>query len=211
MARERSGSQNVGATMTEFNQKAVEESVDQLLRAMGEDPEREGLTGTPARSARAWKEITEGYRQNPAEVLKTSDGKDGFSEVEGFDQMVVLRNIPFWSTCEHHLLPFSGKASVGYIPGKDGRVVGLSKLARLVDVYAKRLQVQERMTQQVANALQLHLNAQGVGVMVCATHTCMTCRGVKKNGSDMVTEVLVGSFRDHVVRDEFWSLCRTGI
>jgi len=194
--------------MEDFNLDAATKAIRDLISAIGEDPDREGLEATPARSAKAWSEITAGYHQDPADVLKTSDGKDGFNDVEGFDQMVVLRNIPFWSTCEHHLLPFSGHASVGYLPGESGQVVGLSKLARLVDVYGRRLQVQERMTQQIAHALQEHLDAGGVGVSICAVHTCMTCRGVKKVGSEMVTEVLLGSFRDHVVRDEFWSLCR---
>jgi GTP cyclohydrolase IA len=193
-----------------FDIEAAERAMKELLWAMGEDADREGLLATPARSAKAWAEVTAGYSQDPANVLKTSDGKDGFLDTDGFDQMVVLRNIPFWSTCEHHLLPFSGYASIGYLPSVSGLVVGLSKLARLVDVYAKRLQVQERMTQQIAKALQSHLKADGVGVVVRATHSCMTCRGIKKEGSEMVTEVLLGSFRDHVVRDEFWTLCKRG-
>tara|TARA_R110001599_G_scaffold46256_1_gene135767 strand:- start:428 stop:1024 length:597 start_codon:yes stop_codon:yes gene_type:complete len=193
-----------------FDIDAAERAVRELLWAMGEDADREGLLATPSRAAKAWMEVTAGYSQDPTDILKTSDGKDGFHDTEGFDQMVVLRNIPFWSTCEHHLLPFSGTASVGYLPSASGMVVGLSKLARLVDVYAKRLQVQERMTQQIAKALQSHLQADGVGVAIRATHSCMTCRGIKKEGSEMVTEVLLGSFRDHVVRDEFWTLCTRG-
>jgi GTP cyclohydrolase I len=173
---------------------------------VGEDTEREGLHGTPERVAKAWLEMLVGMHQQASDVLRTSTGSDGFSDVGGYDQMVVLSDIPFHSVCEHHMLPFSGFADVGYLPGDSGMVVGVSKLARLVDVYARRLQVQERMTQQVADALQAHLQAHGVGVRVRATHHCMSCRGVRKAGT-MATEVLLGSFRDHAVRAEFWNLC----
>ena len=180
-----------------------------LLVALGEDTSREGLSGTPARVAKAWRELLSGNQLDPADVLRTSTGEVGFSEVGGYDQMIVLSDIPFHSFCEHHMLPFNGVADVGYIPGDSGLVVGVSKLARLVDVYARRLQVQERMTQQIATALQTHLAACGVGVRVRAVHQCMACRGVRKAGT-MATEVLMGVFRsDHAVRAEFWHLCQS--
>jgi len=189
-----------------IDKNAAAEAVRALLRAVGEDTEREGLHGTPERVAKAWLEMLVGMQQKSSDVLRTSTGGDGFSDVGGFDQMVVLADIPFHSTCEHHMLPFSGFADVGYLPGDSGTVVGVSKLARLVDVYARRLQVQERMTQQVATALQEHLGARGVGVRLRAVHHCMSCRGVGKSGT-MATEVLLGMFRDHAVRAEFWQLC----
>ena len=193
--------------MNKFDLEKVSSAIKELLLAFGDDPTREGLEGTPNRSAKAWQEMLSGNTLNISDALKTSDGKDGFKDVNGYDQMVVLAKIPFWSTCEHHLLPFGGTADVGYIPGPDGVVVGLSKLARLVDLYAKRLQVQERMTEEIAEALDNHLKPSGVGVTIKAVHQCMTCRGVKKVGAAMITEVVKGSFRDHVVRDEFWHLC----
>lgn len=182
------------------------DAVRQLLAALGEDTQREGLQGTPDRVAKAWTEMLSGMHLQPADVLRTSTGGDGFSDVGGFDQMVVLADIPFHSVCEHHMLPFSGFADVGYLPGDSGLVVGVSKLARLVDVYARRLQVQERMTQQVAQTLNEHLQARGVGVRVRGVHHCMSCRGVRKAGT-MATEVLLGAFRDHAVRAEFWQMC----
>lgn len=188
------------------NKDAAADAVRALLRAVGEDTEREGLNGTPERVAKAWVEMLSGMHLKPSDVLKTSTGGDGFADIGGFDQMVVLADIPFHSVCEHHMLPFSGFADVGYVPGEAGLVVGVSKLARLVDLYARRLQVQERMTQQVAEALQLHLEARGVGVRIRAVHHCMSCRGVRKAGT-MATEVLLGAFRDHAVRAEFWQLC----
>jgi GTP cyclohydrolase I len=185
---------------------AAADAVRALLAAIGEDTEREGLHGTPERVAKAWLEMLAGLHLQPGDVLRTSTGGDGFADVGGFDQMVVLADIPFHSVCEHHMLPFSGFADVGYLPGDSGLVVGVSKLARLVDLYARRLQVQERMTQQVAQALHGHLQARGVGVRVRAVHHCMSCRGVRKAGT-MATEVLLGAFRDHAVRAEFWQLC----
>jgi GTP cyclohydrolase I len=185
---------------------AAAQAVRALLSSLGEDVAREGLNGTPERVAKAWVEMLSGMQMHPSEVLKTSTGDDGFSDVGGFDQMVVLSDIPFHSVCEHHMLPFSGFADVGYLPGESGLVVGVSKLARLVDLYARRLQVQERMTQQVAQALHEHLQARGVGVRVRGVHHCMSCRGVRKSGT-MATEVLLGAFRDHAVRAEFWQLC----
>jgi GTP cyclohydrolase I len=185
---------------------AAAEAVRALLRALGEDVDREGLRGTPDRVAKAWIEQLEGMHRQAADVLRTSTGDAGFAEVGGFDQMIVLSDIPFHSVCEHHMLPFSGFADVGYLPGDSGLVVGVSKLARLVDVFARRLQVQERLTQQVADALAVHLQARGVGVRLRAVHHCMSCRGVRKAGT-MATESLMGAFRDHAVRAEFWHLC----
>ncbi len=187
----------------------AEVHIREFLRAMGQDVEREGLSGTPARVVKAWEEMLSGYEGDPSQVLKTSDNRDGFAEVGGYDQMIVVSAVPFYSTCEHHLLPFAGHVDVGYLPGPDGVVVGLSKLPRLVDLFARRLQVQERMTQQIAETVQTHLHAQGVGVRVVSEHLCMTCRGVRKHAR-MVTEALLGDFRDHAVRAEFWELANRG-
>jgi len=188
------------------DKQAAADAVRALLTAVGEDVHREGLRGTPERVAKAWSEMLEGMNLQPGDVLSTSTGDAGFSEVGGYDQMIVLADIPFHSVCEHHMLPFTGVADVGYLPGTTGLVVGVSKLARLVDLYARRLQVQERLTQQVADALAAHLHARGVGVRVRAVHHCMACRGVRKTGT-MTTEVLLGAFRQHEVRAEFWHLC----
>jgi GTP cyclohydrolase IA len=191
----------------EYNEEEVRQAITLFLAGVGEDPNREGLQGTPDRVARAWREMLQGYNQEPAEVLKTHKGEDGFTDINGYDQMVVLSDVPFYSTCEHHLLPFSGIADIGYLPGDSGLVVGLSKLARIVDTFARRLQVQERLTGQIADALQEHLKPMGVAVRLRARHECMSCRGVNKGGT-MATEALVGAFRDHAVRAEFWSLCQ---
>ena len=186
----------------------VERAVRALLEAMGEDPAREGLRGTPARAARAWQELTEGYHQDPAAVLCTSEGKEGFA-APSYDQMIVVAAIPFFSTCEHHLLPFSGVVDVGYLPGPEGRVVGLSKIPRLVEVFARRLQLQEQLTAQIADALEAHLRPLGVGVRVRARHLCAACRGVRKDVT-MITSKLNGEFRDAEVRAEFWQLANHG-
>jgi len=193
--------------VNDYDAKKVEEAIALFLAAAGEDPEREGLQGTPDRVARAWREILKGYNETPSEVLKTHRGEDGFVDIDGYDQMVVLSDLPFYSTCEHHLLPFSGLADIGYLPGESGLVVGLSKLARIVDTFARRLQVQERLTRQIADALEEHLKPAGVAVRIRAKHECMACRGVNKGGT-MATEALVGAFREHAVRAEFWSLCQ---
>lgn len=187
-----------------FDLNTVEGAVAELLRGVGEDAEREGLRATPRRVARAWKEMLDGYGKDPKEVLRTTDGQNGFPKTD-YDQMIVLAEYPMTSTCEHHMLPFIGHVDVGYVPGGDGMVVGLSKLGRLVDVYAHRLQVQERLTQQVATALTRIVEPRGVGVRVRCVHQCMTCRGVRKGGV-MVTEALLGCFQQHAVRDEFWHL-----
>jgi len=185
----------------------AEKAVRQLLEAVGENPDRDGLRATPQRVARAWREMLAGYEQDPREALKTSSGSTGFDAV--YDGMVVLAGFPFHSTCEHHLLPFIGVADVGYLPALGGKVVGLSKLGRLVEVYTRRLQMQERITAQVAQALQDHTQARGVGVRLRSTHLCMECRGVRRSGI-MATETLLGVFREHALRAEFWSLADAG-
>jgi GTP cyclohydrolase IA len=167
----------------------AEAAVRTLLRWAGDDPDREGLRGTPGRVVRAYEEFFGGYEIDPGEVLRRT-----FSEVEGYDEMVVLRDIRFESHCEHHLAPIIGKAHVAYLP--NGRVVGISKLARLVEAYAKRLQIQEKMTAQVANTIDEVLQPKGVAVVIEAAHQCMTTRGVHKPGVTMVTSRLLGSFRD---------------
>jgi GTP cyclohydrolase I len=175
--------------------------VAQLLAAVGEDPERDGLRDTPARIARMYEEVFSGLDQDPVEIL-------GVTFEEAFDEMVILREIPFYSMCEHHLLPFHGQAHVGYLP--NGKIVGLSKIARAVDVFARRPQVQERLTGQIADCLEDVLDAKGVGVVIEAEHLCMTMRGVRKPGSKMVTSAMRGRFRDEVnTRQEFLGLIRT--
>jgi len=173
-----------------------------LIRWAGDDVEREGLQGTPGRVVRAYREFFAGYDQDPMEYLSRT-----FDEVDGYDEMVVLRDIPLHSHCEHHMVPFVGVAHIGYLP--DRRVVGISKLARVLDVYAKRLQIQEKLTQQVAEAILEVLHPLGVGVVIEATHQCMTSRGVKKNGVRMVTSCMLGNFReDPSTRREFLTMIR---
>jgi GTP cyclohydrolase I len=169
--------------------------------AAGEDPDREGLLDTPDRVVRSWGEIFAGYDHSPEEILSTT-----FGDVNGYSEMILLRDINFFSTCEHHMLPFMGVAHVAYLPAE--RVVGLSKLARLVDCFAKRLQIQERMTRDIAKAIMLHLKPQGCGVVIEATHGCMVCRGVKKEGATMVTSSLEGDFHHPATRAEFMALIR---
>lgn len=179
------------------NEIGPETAVQRILEWIGEDPTRDGLLDTPKRVTKAYREMTEGYREDPAKILGVTFDVD-------YDQMVTLKDIPFVSLCEHHMLPFEGTASVAYIP--KGRVVGLSKLARVVDTFAKRLQVQERLTQEIANAINTHVEAQGVGVIIKSRHTCMCYRGIKKNGV-MVTSVTLGLMRtDLAARTEFLSL-----
>jgi GTP cyclohydrolase I len=178
----------------------AEDTVTRLLQQIGENPNREGLKETPKRVVRSWNEIFAGYKINPRLLLKTT-----FS-ASGYDQMVILRDIEFHSTCEHHMLPFSGSATVAYIPGK--QVVGLSKMARLVDAFSRRLQIQERLTQQVADTLQAVLKPRGVGVIMKAKHHCMLCRGVEKQHGSMVTSALLGAFREPAVRQEFLQLAQ---
>jgi GTP cyclohydrolase I len=177
---------------------AAKQAVTTILRFIGEEPERDGLLDTPARVVKAWREMTAGYREDPAEILSRT-----FEESS--DELVILRGISFHSVCEHHLLPFIGTASVGYLPGK---VVGISKLARLVHCFARRLQIQERLTRQIADAVAAHLDARGVGVIVKAHHLCMGCRGVRQQETEMVTSAMLGTLRsDATSRSEFLRLC----
>ena len=175
-------------------------AVRELLLAVGEDPDRPGLQDTPGRVARAYAETFAGLWQDPAEVLSTTFDED-------HDEMVLVKDIPMYSTCEHHLVPFHGVAHIGYIPGEDGRVTGLSKLARLVEVYARRPQVQERMTSQIADALADVLKPRGVLVVIEAEHLCMAMRGIRKPGSSTVTSAVRGIFRENpATRSEAMSL-----
>jgi GTP cyclohydrolase I len=177
-------------------------AVRELLLAVGEDPDRPGLQETPDRVARAYAETFAGLWQDPAEVLATTFDED-------HDEMVLVKDIPMYSTCEHHLVPFHGVAHVGYIPGEDGRVTGLSKLARLVEVYARRPQVQERMTSQIADALADVLKPRGVLVVIEAEHLCMAMRGIRKPGSSTITSAVRGIFRENpATRSEAMSLVR---
>lgn len=176
-------------------EQAALDGVKSLLLLVGEDPTREGLLKTPARVVKAFREMTEGYSQDPVEILGT------VFDAENYDQMIVLNGIRFTSICEHHLLPFIGTAMVGYIP--DQVIVGLSKLSRLVEVFARRLQVQERLTSQIADSFNEVVHPIGVGVVVKAQHQCMACRGVRKSDSVMVTSKLIGRMRDPEVRQEF--------
>ena len=176
------------------------ELVRQLLRLIGEDPDREGLQETPLRFLKAMTEYTRGYREKPEDVLKVF-GDGG----EGVDEMVIVRDIPVYSLCEHHLAPFFGKAYVGYVPDK--KILGLSKISRLVEVYSRRLQVQERLTNQIADALAKHLQPLGVAVVIECRHLCMESRGVKHAGSSTVTSALRGSIKKNAdTRKEFLSL-----
>ena len=178
----------------------AEEAVRTLIRWAGDDPRREGLLETPGRVVRAYEEFFDGYGQDPRQVLAKT-----FTEVDGYDEMIVMNDIRFESHCEHHMVPIIGKAHIGYLPDK--RVVGISKLARLVDIFAKRLQVQEKMTAQIADALQEVLRPKGVGVIIEAAHQCMTTRGVHKPGVSLVTSRMVGAFReDPSTRREFLAI-----
>ncbi len=174
----------------------VERAVREILLEIGENPDREGLLKTPERMHRMWLELTCGYRVDPDRLINGAVFDVGYSE------MVVIKGIPFYSLCEHHMLPFFGAASVGYLPR--GRVIGLSKIPRVVEMYARRLQVQERMTQQIADFLQARLNPYGVGVVIEAEHLCLAMRGVQKGGAAMVTSSVLGTFRSSKeTRDEF--------
>jgi len=170
-------------------QKEAEEAVRTLLLWAGDDPTREGLIETPARVAKAYGELFGGYDDDPADVLGRT-----FEEVAGYDDMVVVRDIPFFSHCEHHMVPIIGKAHVGHLP--DGKVLGLSKIARVVDIFAKRLQTQESMTAQVAHSIQDVLEPRGVAVIVEAEHMCMAMRGIRKQGSTTLTSTFTGAFKD---------------
>ena len=186
-----------------FDFDRAEAAVRELLIAIGEDPEREGLRDTPGRVARAYAELTAGLRQEPADVLTTTFDI-------GHDEMVLVRDIELWSMCEHHLVPFTGVAHVGYIPAESGKITGLSKLARLVDVFAKRPQVQERLTTQVADALMEILEPRGVIVVIEAEHLCMTMRGVRKAGARTITSAVRGMMHNAATRSEAMSLIHRG-
>ena len=181
----------------------AEAAVRELLIAVGEDPDREGLQDTPARVARAYGEFFAGLALDPAEVLSKTFEID-------HDEMIIVRDIEVYSMCEHHLVPFHGVAHVGYIPSMDGRVTGLSKLARLVEMYARRPQVQERLTTQIADALVEHLGVQGVIVVVECEHLCMSMRGIRKPGSRTITSAVRGQLRDAATRAEAMSLLLGG-
>jgi GTP cyclohydrolase I len=183
----------------------AEDAFRSIIRWIGEDPERDGLKETPKRLVKAFREYFCGYDQDPEEILKKT-----FAEVEGYDEMIVLRGVSFESHCEHHIAPIIGRAWVGYVP--DRRVVGISKLARVVEAYARRLQIQERMTAQIANAIDCVLKPGGVAVVIKATHHCMLSRGVKKHGADLVTSRMLGVFRDNpMTRSEFLSLVNSDV
>lgn len=182
-----------------YDAARAEAAIRELLLAVGEDPEREGLRDTPARVARAYQEIFAGLRQDPRDVLSATFDI-------GHEEMVLVRDIEVYSTCEHHLVPFHGVAHIGYIPGTSGKVTGLSKLARLVDVFARRPQVQERMTGEIADALVEVLEPRGVLVVVECEHLCMSMRGVRKPGSRTVTSAVRGQMRDPATRAEAMSL-----
>ncbi|MER6084712.1 GTP cyclohydrolase I FolE [Streptomyces sp. NPDC013157] len=186
-------------TIGEFDEKRAENAVRELLIAVGEDPDREGLRETPARVARAYRELLAGNQQSPEEVLTTTFDL-------GHDEMVLVKDIEIVSLCEHHMLPFHGVAHVGYIPAETGKITGLSKLARLVEVFARRLQVQERLTTQIADSLMRILEARGVIVVVEAEHMCMSVRGIRKPGAKTTTSAVRGQLRDATTRAEAMSL-----
>jgi GTP cyclohydrolase IA len=188
--------------MKQPNEKKIASLVKALLVELGEDPAREGLVKTPARVAKSLAFLTRGYRQSLKAVV------NGAKFTSGTNHMVILRDIELYSLCEHHLLPFYGKCSIGYI--SQGKVLGVSKLARIVDMFARRLQIQERLTEEIADAVMRETNAEGVGVVIHAKHLCMMMRGVEKQNSEMTTSAVLGSFRsDEKVRQEFLSLIRT--
>jgi GTP cyclohydrolase I len=183
----------------EFDHARAERAIVELLYAVGEDPTRDGLLDTPARVSRMYAEVFAGLRQSPQQVLSTTFDL-------AHDELVLVRDIEVWSMCEHHLVPFFGKAHVGYIPEEDGRITGLSKMARLVDLFARRPQVQERLTTQIADSMAEHLNPRGVIVVLECEHLCMAMRGVKKPGSRTITSAVRGQLRDATTRAEAMSL-----
>ncbi|MDN5585120.1 MAG: GTP cyclohydrolase I FolE [Brevibacterium sp.] len=186
-------------TGNKVDQPRIAAAVREILIAVGEDPDREGLLETPARVARAYEEVFAGLHRDPADVL-------GMTFDISHEEMVLVRDIDLYSMCEHHLVPFHGVAHIGYIPSKNGKVTGLSKLARLVEIYARRPQVQERLTTQIADALVDHLEPQGVIVVVEAEHLCMTMRGVRKPGASTITSAVRGQLRETASRAEAMSL-----
>lgn len=187
--------------MAKPTREQAEDAVRVLLEWAGDDPEREGLQDTPARVARAYEDWFSGYQEDPVDFLRRT-----FKEVDGYDEMIVLRDITFESHCEHHMAPIIGRAHVGYLP--DNKVVGISKLARVVEAFARRFQVQEAMTAQIANCIIDVLKPKGVGVIIEASHQCMTTRGIHKTGVSMVTSQMLGSMRtDASTRAEFLEIC----
>jgi GTP cyclohydrolase I len=182
------------------NKKLIEDGVKLILKGIGENGNREGLKETPKRVAKAWLELTAGYNQSTKSILSKR-----FS-VDKYDEMILLKGIPFYSLCEHHLLPFFGTISIGYIPVK--KVIGVSKLVRISNMFTRRLQIQEQLTEQIADTLMAEIKPQGVGVVIKAKHFCMVMRGVKVEGPDMVTSYLSGVFKDGPVRSEFLSLAK---
>lgn len=186
--------------MSRPSRKEAEQAIEKLLRWVGEDPEREGLAATPGRVVRAWEDWCSGYNEDPVDFLRRT-----FEEVDGYDEMIVLRDIDFESHCEHHMAPIIGVAHVGYLPSN--KVVGISKLARVVEAFARRFQVQEKLTAQIANCIEDVLKPRGVGVVIDASHQCMTTRGVHKSGVSMVTSQMLGAFRkDARTRTEFLTM-----
>jgi GTP cyclohydrolase I len=186
--------------VSKVTREEAEKAIETLLGWIGEDPSREGLRKTPKRVAAAYEDWFKGYQDDPEDFLNKT-----FSEVDGYDEMVVLKDIRYESHCEHHMAPIIGRVHVGYLPNR--KVIGISKLARVVEAYAKRLQVQERMTAQIANCIQNTLKPKGVGVIVEGTHQCMTTRGVRKSGVSMITSQLLGEFRtDPSTRMEFLNI-----
>ncbi|NDK31963.1 GTP cyclohydrolase I FolE [Nesterenkonia haasae] len=177
----------------------IEAAVGEILRAIGEDPDRDGLRGTPGRVARMYEEVFKGLGQTPNELLETTFDI-------GHEELVLVRDVSFYSMCEHHLVPFLGLAHIGYIPSPEGRVTGLSKLARLVDLFARRPQIQEQLTTQIADALMTHLQPQGAIVVIEAEHMCMSMRGVAKQGAKTITSAVRGQLRDAATRAEAMSL-----
>ena len=190
LATHKAAKQQNGPAIARPTREQAEEAVRTLLRWAGDDPAREGLVGTPDRVVRSYEEFFSGYDDDPVAYLERT-----FEEVEGYDEMIVLRDIRFESHCEHHLAPIIGRAHIAYLPNK--RVVGISKLARVLDTYAKRLQIQEKMTAQIANTIDQVLQPKGVAVVIDASHQCMTTRGVHKPGVSMVTSRMLGEFREN--------------
>lgn len=189
--------------MSDVDLERIEAAVREILLAVGEDPERDGLKETPVRVARAYEDAFKGLRQDPAELLGTTFDI-------GHEELVLVRDVPFYSMCEHHLVPFYGNAHIGYIPSPEGKVTGLSKLARLVDIFAKRPQVQEQLTTQIVDALMSHLAPQGAIVVVEAEHLCMSMRGVSKPGAKTITSAVRGVLRNAATRSEAMSLILHG-
>lgn len=191
-----SDAQNIAYKIAKFRYHLLD-----ILEFIGEDPYREGLKETPYRVMKSWEKIFGGYKQCPTDVFKT------FTE-GACDEMVILKDIEFYSTCEHHMLPFFGKVHIGYIP--NGKIIGVSKLARLTEIFARRLQIQERLVEQIAKSIDVHLCPKGVMVVCEAQHFCMTARGVEKQHSKMITSSILGVFRKPEVRQEFMQLLRNG-